>query len=177
MFWRVHFLINALLISCSCSCLSTYCFVSCTSVLLYLAVIFVFTGAAHADEEHWVSIERDGREVGCLLRWGADAVLNIGGAIHREEFGSGRGTPEDKRNNTFWCTTQTYCIKHKVRVSEQIFVTYKLGRMQASHKLIFRNRWWTKVVAAVMIKFSLYSLLPLRQQSKKLCTEILLVLL
>lgn len=82
----------------------TYSFVasaSRTSILLYLVIVFSLAGLAHADEQHWASTERDGREVGRLPGLWADAVPNIGSALHREEHGAGRGTPanQDKRGH------------------------------------------------------------------------------
>lgn len=70
-------------------------------VLLYLAIIFILTGMVPADEQDWVFSERDGREVGCVPRSGADAVLNIGSAFHGEELGGGRGTPENQTKTQF----------------------------------------------------------------------------
>lgn len=65
-------------------------------VLLYLANKFLLTGSIHADEQGRAFSETDGVEVGCLLRRGADAVLNIGSALHGEELGAGRSAPENQ---------------------------------------------------------------------------------
>lgn len=112
-------------------------------VLLYLAIIFMLTGMVPADEQDWVFSERDGREVGCVPRSGADAVLNIGSAFHGEELGGGRGTPENQTKAQF---DDRRFIQHKHIVlnmrstSKSAYFspcTYEevLWRTQTSHKL------------------------------------------
>lgn len=103
-------------------------------------------------------MERDGREVGCLLGRGADAVLDIGSAFDREELGAGRGTPEKRH---IWCmlglvyATHKYFIKHipSVRANICLYTSEEeRWRMQARHRLEFPNRWRTKVAAVVIMK-------------------------
>lgn len=108
-------------------------------VLLYLAIIFMLTGMVPADEQDWVFSERDGREVGCVPRSGADAVLNIGSAFHGEELGGGRGTPENQKKSTIWWevfyTTQTYCIKHEVHFKKaHIFLHVHMRKCSDVHR-------------------------------------------
>lgn len=63
-----------------------------------LAVVFVFAGSTHADEQHGVVVESHVREVGCFLGRGGDVVLDTGSAFYREELGSWRGSPEKQRH-------------------------------------------------------------------------------
>lgn len=112
-------------------------------VLLYLAIIFMLTGMVPADEQDWVFSERDGREVGCVPRSGADAVLNIGSAFHGEELGGGRGTPENQTKAQFddRCFIQHKHIVLNMRsTSKSAYFspcTYEevLWRTQTSHRL------------------------------------------
>lgn len=112
-------------------------------VLLYLAIIFMLTGMVPADEQDWVFTERDGREVGCVPRSGADAVLNIGSAFHGEELGGGRGTPENQTKAQFddRCFIQHKHIVLNMRsTSKSAYFspcTYEevLWRTQTSHRL------------------------------------------
>ena len=101
-------------------------------VTLYLAVVLMLAGAAHADEQHWVSIERDGGEVWGLLGRGADAALNAGGALHREELGAGGGAPENKRRRGLLglrlYVTKT-CDRHR---GGYVFTPCLLACLQAS---------------------------------------------
>lgn len=84
-------------------------------IQLYLAVIFSLTGVAHPDSYHWVSTQRDWREVGRLLGWGADAVLHTGCAFHREEFGAWRCTSREKKKKTHDKTPWSTVINHILR--------------------------------------------------------------
>ncbi|TNN40772.1 hypothetical protein EYF80_049066 [Liparis tanakae] len=59
--------------------------------------VLQLTGLAHADEQYGSFLETHGSEVGWQQRGGAYAVLNTGGALHREEPGGGRGAPEKER--------------------------------------------------------------------------------
>lgn len=74
----------------------------CTSdngafALLYLAIVFMLAGTAHADEQQWVSIQWEWWEVGRLMGRGVDTVMNIWGALHGEERRAGWGTPENQQ--------------------------------------------------------------------------------
>lgn len=109
----------------------------------YLAIIFMLTGMVPADEQDWVFSERDGREVGCVPRSGADAVLNVGSAFHGEELGGGRGTPENQTKAQFddRCFIQHKHIVLNMRsTSKSAYFspcTYEevLWRTQTSHRL------------------------------------------
>lgn len=131
---------------------------SCTSVLLYPAIIFILTGRAHADEQYWISGERRGREVARLWAWRADTVMNIGGALHREELGVRRGTPEHNRNSTFWSRLgRVYTKQPTVHVNGHIYLYIQwvmkiVGACRHGASSNFTDRWWTKVAAVVMIK-------------------------
>lgn len=104
-------------------------------------------------------MERDGTEVGCLLGRGADAVLDIGSALDREELGAGRGTPEKRHIR---CMLGLVYAKHintllnTYQVRGQTFVCIQarkgVGVCRRGTGSSFLTGGETKVAAAVMMK-------------------------